>query len=214
MAVALRRWSLAALIATAAAMAVLHAAASLAEGSESTLITCDNGQKNGSAGPENPLYFKCGESMTLNPTSTTQVYLDAKCTDQAELNTVVPGATLNGPSQRPAGLQGTNDVYTLTINTAPEATKTLCYKCEGKSTPVVQHRSEDLTQSNKKECKIVITVAAAPTVSTTAPHATSDTDISTSTTEAPVASSGTVISNPTTVTAVFATALAHGLFLQ
>ncbi|CBZ54569.1 SRS domain-containing protein [Neospora caninum Liverpool] len=215
MAAYLGRWGLVALLATSSA--ILHASADKAEGSESsTPITCDNGQKSGTAGPGSPLYFKCGTGMTLKPTEVGKVCEQAACTSEVPLTNLLPGAHLADPSKKTLDReqeQQQKDVYVLTVPNAPQSKQTVYYKCEGTSAAGVQPPPTSLQARDKKECKITVTVEAAPKVSTTAPQATSDATISTTTTEAPVASSGMGAPNYMAVTAIFGAVAAHDLLL-
>ncbi|PHJ20704.1 sag-related sequence srs60a [Cystoisospora suis] len=102
--------------------------------------------KIGLTAPVNEATFACGrEVMALAPESPTRVFSDENCTAEADLATLIPGASLT---------RGTNlELHKFALSAFPQKKTTLCYKC---------HKS-----GTNDACKVIITVDAASATSTT-----------------------------------------------
>lgn len=87
--------------------------------------------------------FICADQGRVSPSALSDVFSDEACTQDVKLTSLVPGATLE---------KGNSGDHILTVPTLPEGQRQLFYKC---------------TYGEGKECKVKITVSAAPQQSST-----------------------------------------------
>ncbi|PFH37244.1 SAG-related sequence [Besnoitia besnoiti] len=129
--------------------------------------------------PNTSVTFTCKSGESLSPSLFDQGLQGEGCSDEAPLDSIVPGASL---VQHATSARAATAAYTLRVADLPETAKTLCYQC----------KSSDPQRAGKEPCKVLISIAQAKTDNgLTSPPPPSET-----TTTAPCTSGagGTVVS--------------------
>lgn len=87
--------------------------------------------------------FVCGGIYNIRPTDPTKVFQGDSCINEADLNSLVPGASIATTAE--------NGLTKLSVNNLPDQPTKLCYRCEDDSQNI---------------CKVLVTVAASPSNAT------------------------------------------------